>query len=575
MKYCCKFLCVAAITAAAAGCVDDNYDLADIDTTVGVTVDQLVIPINIDEITLGDIFDIDEDDRVTVIDGHYAIVQDGVFESSVMNIPSIDLNAPVIEPSETTVSLIDGLISSRSTATFVYDLANDASDFRFDADFVSDFIIGIDHLGCQLTLTVDITMRGLESIVRRISFSEVVLQLPKGLDLTADEGGSYDRVTGLLTLPDRVITGNSLTLQFAASGVDFNLAGGVYDYDNSSVSVLGSLFIRQGKAIIDASDIVTSAVSLPQSVTLYTEYALSDTRVTTFSGRVKYEIADADLTEVDLSDLPDVLSQNATDLTFVNPMVYLHITNPLQGYSLYARTGLDVTAYHDADANVYTLDYPWFQIGPSADDGEYDFCLSPQMPSSVDPDFVSAVHVPFSQLSNVLSGSGIPKRLSIDLQNPNIPAQTVSNFRLGEDLGALHGRYRFVAPLQFGEGSAIVYADVIDGWMSDDLERLVIRSLEVNLTVSTDIPVAIDFTGYPVDVNGNRIGSVDIVGANIEANASDQRVTIRIAGEIRGLDGICFEARAKAVDGDVLRPDMTIRLSDIRPCVSGYYEKEL
>ena len=574
MKHCCKFLCAAVLTAVAAGCVDDNYDLANIDTTIGVTVDQLVIPVNIDEITLGDIITLDESDRVKVIDGQYAIVQDGKFNSAVMNVPQINLTAPEISPSETTIRLIGGGVS-RAASAFSYDLASEHSDYRFESSLVSDFIVSIDHIGCDLTLKVDIALRGLENMVSRISFTDVVLQLPKGLDLTADEGGTYDRVTGLLRLPDRVVTGNKLTLQFAASGVNFSQAGGSYDYESSTVLVYGSLFIKEGKATINTSDLTATGGTLPSEVTLRTDYTLSDAQVTTFSGKVRYEIADSHLTEVDLSDLPDVLSQQATDLTFVNPMIYLNITNPLQGYGLYARTGMEITAFHGDKTDRYDLDNPWFQIGPDRNDGSYNFCLSPEMPAKVDPDFVPVSHVGFADLSDVLSGDGIPERLSISLIDPNIPAQDVTDFRLGTDLGALDGRYRFVAPLQFGAGSAIVYADTLDGWMSDDLELLTVRSLEVNMTVDTDIPVAIDFTGFPIGTDGEKIGNVDIVGANIEANASSQKVTIRITGEIRGLDGIIFEAHARAASGDALRPDMTIRLRDVRPRVSGYYEKEL
>ncbi len=573
MKYCCKLLWIAALSAAVSSCVDDNYDLTDIDTTIGVTVDQLVIPVNIDEITLGDI--ISPDTTVQVIDGRYTIVKEGKFNSAVMNVPAIDLKAPAIRPSETTINLIGGGALSRAASSFTYDLANVPSEYRYESSLVSDFIVSIDHIGCDLSLKIDITLRGLESKVRKISLSDVVFQLPKGLDITADEGGTYDPVTGLMRMPDRVISGNKLTLQFAASGVNFIQADGKYDYDESSVSVTGSLFIKEGKATVSASDVTTSDATLPANVTLRTEYTLSDAHVTTFSGKVRYSISDSNLTDIDLSTLPDVLSQQSTDLTFVNPMVYLHITNPLQGYGLYARTGLEVTAFHGNNTDIYSLDNPWFQIGPEQNDGEYNFCLSPNMPETGDPDFAPATHVGFADLADVLSGNGIPDRLSISLIDPNIPTQNVKNFRLGTDLGALDGKYRFVAPLKFGAGSTIVYADTISGWMSEDLENLTIRSLEVSLTIDTDIPVEIDFTGYPIGTDGRQIGNVEITGANVDANASSQKVTIKITGEIRGLDGIRFEARAKATSGDALRPDMTIRLRDIRPRVSGYYEKEL
>lgn len=575
MNYSSRFLCAACLALAVAGCVDDDYDLSDIDTTVGVTVDQLVVPVNIDEITLDNIITLNETGCVKVLDGQYAIVQDGTFTSEVINVPAFNLKAPEIQPSETEVSIngAGGLV--RAGSEFSYDLATEQSDYSFESDNVSDFIVSIDHIGCRMTLRIDVTLRGLEQKVRRIKYSGVVIQLPKGLDLSDAEGGSYNPATGIVTLPDRMASGNTLSLLFTASGLDFTQAGARYDYDHSSVTIPGNLYIKEGKAIVAASDIIAPGGSLPSNVTLRSDYTLSDVDVASFTGKVKYTIDNSSLSDVDLSDLPDVLAQESTDLIFTNPAIYLNVTSPIQNYGIFARTGLEVTAFHGMQTADYSIDDPWFQIGPDNADGIYNFCLAPHMPANPDPEFSPARHVEFTALSNVLSGNGIPERLSINLVDPNIPAQPVTGFSLGTNLGALEGKYRLVVPLQFADGSTIVYTDRIDGWMDDDLRHLTISELDVDVTVSTDVPVAIDFTGYPIGTDGKQIGNVEIVGANIDANADNQKVTLRITGEIRGLDGIVFEARARAVDGSALRPDMKIRLTDIRPRVSGTYEKEL
>lgn len=568
-----KLSAMVAVLLSVSACVDDNYDLSDIDTTVGVSVNQLVIPINIDEITLDNIIGDDNDD-VKVVNGQYAVVQDGTFQSDMVNVPAIHLATPAITPTETTIKLIDESPLRAATGSFSYDLASEGSEYRFESSLVSDFIVSIDHVGCDITIDIDIMLRGLESVVRRIKFTDVVLQMPKGLDLTKNEGGSYNRKTGELSLPARTVSGTHLKLSLEASGVNFAEAEGKYDYETSTVEVVGEMYVKRGKATVTASDIIAGA-KLPTSLTLRTEYGIPDVDVTSFSGTVKYDIENAHLTDIDLTSLPDVLSQNATNLKFVNPMIYLNVTNPLQAYDMYARTGVEITAYHEKTTSVYDLDDPWFQIGPSKNDSEFNFCLSPSDPTAPDADYLPYTHVPFSELSNVLSGDGVPKHLSIELQNPNVPAQKVSNFRLGTDIGSFSGNYRFVAPLQFGAGSSIVYTDEITGWNSEDLDCLTVSDLEINLTVSTNIPVKVSLTGYPIDVDGKKINKVDIVGADIDANASGQKVTIRITGEVRRLDGIVFEARATAVAGQALSPDMTIKLTDIRPKVSGYYEKDL
>lgn len=63
----------AVISAAAAvmltACVDDDYDLSNLDTTVKVNVNELIIPVNIDEVLLSDILKLDQEDHVEIVDG--------------------------------------------------------------------------------------------------------------------------------------------------------------------------------------------------------------------------------------------------------------------------------------------------------------------------------------------------------------------------------------------------------------------------------------------------------------------------------------------------------------------------
>lgn len=68
---------------------------------------------------------------------------------------------------------------------------------------------------------------------------------------------------------------------------------------------------------------------------------------------------------------------------------------------------------------------------------------------------------------------------------------------------------------------------------------------------------------------------MQIEGATLPANADNYELHLRISGEVRDLDGIRFTAVATA-DGqdEALKPGMTIKLTDIRPTASGYYEKE-
>ena len=134
----------------------------------------------------------------------------------------------------------------------------------------------------------------------------------------------------------------------------------------------------------------------------------------------------------------------------------------------------------------------------------------------------------------------------------------------------------FLAPIALSSKSKIVYSDKIDDWDTEDLEYMTITKLDVKATITSELPMALDITAYPIDKDGKQINNVEIVGAQLAASSQPQEINIHITGEINKLAGIEFKAVATAgEDGRVLRPDMTIKVSKLRPTVSGYYEKEL
>ena len=83
-----KHFWLTGVSAACifSSCVDDNYDLSDIDTTVRVNVNDLTVPVKLDEILLSSI--IEEGDRIKVVNGEYAVTEDGEFESKEVEIPN-------------------------------------------------------------------------------------------------------------------------------------------------------------------------------------------------------------------------------------------------------------------------------------------------------------------------------------------------------------------------------------------------------------------------------------------------------------------------------------------------------
>lgn len=282
-----------------------------------------------------------------------------------------------------------------------------------------------------------------------------------------------------------------------------------------------------------------------------------------------------DVTDVDVDNLPDILADEQTDITLDNPQIYLSVLNPLNDKNVYASFGMTITALrNNSPQKVFTPDPNLIKTGTDNKSGYYNFCLARQ--EATYPDYPGATFVPFPTLPKVFSGAGIPTTLSIVIDNPQFPAQHIKGLILGQDLGEAEGRYTFFAPLKLKDGSRIVYTDHVDGWGGEDMDELTVTELNITAIANSDMPIDLDFTGYPIDEEGNQINGVTIEGAKVPAYARNQEVKIRITGEIRGLDGIRFKAVATAQgDEKSLTPEMNLHLSKLRPTVSGYYQKEL
>ncbi|MBP2691225.1 MAG: hypothetical protein J6B44_05335 [Muribaculaceae bacterium] len=567
-----KHFWLTGVSAACifSSCVDDNYDLSDIDTTVRVNVNDLTVPVNLDDILLSSI--IEEGDRIKVVNGEYAVTEDGKFESKEVEIPTFTVRATSPKATEFNIVFIPAAIGLLDAGHF--DINCPEQKFSFSATEIPSEIVSIDRIGGEIELRFDFSLKGINAVARKIEFRDLEFQLPKGLNITEANGGSYDATTGILTMPEQTTSGEELSIVIKANEVDFKTLGAELDYDKHSVDISGNFYVRSGKISIKREDLIGGTT--PTALKLIISYNISDFTLSTFTGKIKYDITGVNISDVDLSDLPDVLNQKGTDIRLANPQIYLSVTNPLQKYKLTANTGLTITSNNGDQHTPYSIDEPYFTIGNGNADGVYTFCLAPSNPTQKPEDFKNAEFVKFSTLGNILSGDGLPQSLSFKLDNPCLPEQQVENLVLGTGIAEISGKYSFLAPIALSNGSKIVYSEKIDDWDTEDLEYMTITKLDVKATITSELPMALDITAYPIDKDGNQINNVEIVGAKLAASSQPQEINIHITGEINKLAGIEFEAVATAgEDGRVLRPDMTIKVSKLRPTVSGYYEKEL
>ena len=534
-------------------CIDDSYDLSDIDTTVKVQVNDLTVPVNIDAITMKSILNLKEDGIVREVDGVYAVIQDGTFTSEDIEISPFVIVTP--DPAPASVKI-------PNPGNGQFPIATPMIQFTATGENVSECIIDIESATTMATIELTNSITGANSTSATIE--NAVYRLPKGLTATSSDG-VYDPETGLFTCSAPQSFSKTITLDVSA--IDLHKAGATFDAENHRIDFNTSFGIVSGTVALSSG--------APAEIEVSSSFHLSEIKATSLTGVIDYRIQGVEVTNVTLDNLPDILTDENTDITILNPQIYLSIFNPLNSHNVYASSGATIISYHgDTPYATFSPEPNIFRTGVGSADGYYNFCMAPKATSFVD--YPDATFVPFSSLSRVLSGNGLPSLLTVELDDPRFPNQHVAGFPLGINLGKADGRYTFLAPLAFGAGSRIVYTDHIDGWGSEDLDHMVITDLHIKAIISTDIPIDLNFTGYPIDAEGNQIDGVTIEGGVVPANAKDHELHLHITGEIHRLDGIRFSAVATDDGSDsALAPGMTITLTNIRPTVSGYYENEL
>lgn len=568
---------------ALAGCINNDYDLSDIDTTTEIKVKDLILPVNLDPITLGDIFDIKEGDKIQIIevDGKpaYGIRESGSFSSLPIEIPMFTAPAPDIQPSSISfdASGIAGPVSSPVALDLIDPVGRKVT---YKAENIDNAIKNLTELySNNLTYTISFSLNNLPGFSPELT--DLDLTMPVNLlNPQFNCEASYDASTGKTSIPSLKFTNGEAVLTVFADGIAIPDGSG-FDPAAHSLTLVENIVVEDASLKLTP---LSSSASLSSSVNINADYSVSPIDVRAVSGDVMYIIDGVDISPIDLGTLPDFLADEETELILFNPQIYLSLTNPVADDNLGYQTGLTLTAIRDNyPSQSFHLDNGFFRVGTIPTVGDrYNFCLSHVMPQSIPEQFKDASHVPFFDLGRILSGPGLPKRINIQLDQPQIYQQSVKKFMLGKTIDGVKGDWEFFAPLSLtsiigepGGSSKIVYSKTVDGWNDDDIDAITINTLEISLNVDNNTPLDAKISGYPIDVNGNQIGNVKIEGATVPPNAKGEPVKIHITGEVKHLDGIKFTATIRPYSEDPLSPDQNLVLSNVKAKVTGNYTKEL
>ncbi len=580
MKYS-KLPSVVSLMAVATlvSCVDNDYDLSDIDTTTQINVNNLVVPFNLDVIKLSDIIEVKEGSEISevTLNGKtfYAVNKEGQFTSSKIHIAGFSAPQPSVAstyfsfsglPAESNID-IKLPLTEKAESMISYEASGiDDAVVSLSALYLNPSVIELDFVSTDYARMEDVTI------------SDLKIDFLKGLVVEPDPTGniSYDQTSGLLTV-------SSLPFSHDGTAKVILPTTGIENFEENGYGIDENrqLRISQEIAVKEADINISAPNGLPPSISVKVDYLFPQLDFTSFSGEIKYSLDGISIDPIVINDIPDFLASEETNLILNNPQIYLALSNPVGNYGLHYQCGLSITPVHDYNSmpgEPMLLDDGSFTVSATPVGAVHNFCLSPTMPEDIPADYAEGLqHEKFTSLSNVLAGNGIPKELYINIIDPEIPQQPVERFALDTDIDGVAGNWQFLAPLAMkpGSGSKIVYTDRETGWNDEDVDAITITALTVSLEADNNLPLDALLSGHPLDIDGNPISGVTIHPVTLKADTKGQKVEIVVEGTVTHLDGFEFTATVDSSSGTVISPDQTLLLSNIRGRITGFYTKKL
>lgn len=463
-----------------------------------------------------------------------------------------------------------------------YNISNKNRTVNAESDAVDKALRKLDYVHAETNLNLGIRLTNLANSIK-VVIKDTRVQMPKGLDIEGKDSkgkdikNMYDKKTGILNLGNVDLTSGKYDLAVKVNGFDPSYGDIVFKPGNNApghFEFSSTVNVANGEVDITKKDFQGehTIFDLPAEAEYSCTVEMSDIKVNSIDGIICYEIDEPQIDPVDISDLPDMLSDDGTSLILYDPQIYLSLNNPLAQDNVKARMGLQLTAIRDngGDNEVCRIDDEYVESAKA----QNVFCLAPAKPAQMYPGFEGAEWKSFKSLSNIAKGKGLPRRIAVDVLDPQIPEQAVKNFALGRDLESVKGRYTLYAPLNLTEGSVIEYRDTIDGWYDDTMAKLTVYELKLDAKIISTIPLAATLNITPIDKDGKKISGIECNSIKVAEGTTPQEAHFVLTSKngMKDLDGLLVHAHiVKEGAEETLKPDDYIKIEEAKVTITGEY----
>lgn len=562
------------------GCTNSDYDFNEIDATMGFGGDGLELPASSTmDIPLKDVLDLEENGSVKLDDeGNYLFQLTGSGSSEAN---------PKIEPirlegrsynANIPISLSASAKATRSlTASSVIP---EVKEKMFEYHGVDKSVKSLTKANMKpVTMKLTLGFSGISSVISKIK--KATLTLPGYLSLNRVVGDGNDMPTltnsridiaDISTSRDMVLTITSNELLFSEQDA----------YGTLSIAEDGKIDM-DGYFGLKIDDFELTGTPSTANMSIAAKVEVENIELTSATGVFDPEVNFGTLGEVDVTGVPDFLSDDNVVADLANPQILLTINNEM---NVAATVKATVTATKSGQTTA-TVQLPEMYIEKNSVSPTTQICIcrekTPELTAQYGEKNVYAV----SNLSTLINK--IPDHVSIG----NVEARADQSKEATVEFGKpyhITPSYEVYAPLAFGKDAVIEYSDQFDGW-NDDIDDLELsENTYVRLTADaiSKVPAALILEATPLGVGGADISNlidVNIKKGEVSASTDGEtavtsplEVEIRekVKGGLKQLDGLSYKIQGKAthngttVEGITLNANKhTLKLNNIKVKLVG------
>lgn len=563
------------------GCTNNDYDLNNVDATMGFGSESLVIPnSSTKDIPLKDVLDLKEGGCVvTDAAGNYLFqLAGGDVEAAKPNISPIILDV---------ANVFDGDISLSSTAsTGAKARRAPGSSLHITSPKVRMFeyhgndraVKSLNEAEIDETNNINISIRldfsNISTAVSNIESATLTLPAYLSISQVNGNGNGVPTLNGSKVTITDISTARPLELSLTTQKLDFTNQN-----DHGSLSINNGAIDLTGDFSIALQCNVTGA--MPDNPTIKAKIGVADRTIKMKSATGIFDptINLSSLGEVDVTGLPDFLDDDDVVADLDNPQILLTVSNNMDVAATVSATVISTKEGRE----LARVTLPEMSV---AKNGLSKICICRQKTSELTQQYGEANVYAVSNLSTLINR--IPDHIKIVDVNAHAKAE-VATIVFGEKY-QVKPSYEVNAPLAFGEKANIVYEDSFTGW-NDDIDELDLAEgtyIEVTANVENKVPAYLTVKAYPVDAQGNKIEDKLLIEIPDEVAASTDgttavttpitmKITPKEKNSLKQLDGLVFrlEGSAKSANGNKVtgislnEREHTLKLNDIKVKIVG------